>query len=282
MGSRFRGTLLIILAALMWGTVGVATRFAGNVDAMTISFYRCILASVVLLPMIILSGKTKGIMPRGKFRYFILFGITLALFVSLFMASIQMSSIANALLLFYTAPIFATVFSSIFLKEKIRKQSILSLILCMAGIAFISGSGFVMNAILGTIFGLLAGIFYGSNITIGRYLKGHSGLLTAFWENVVAFLLLLPFASVFSVQASELPALVYLGVVASAIAPFLFLEGLRNVKTQDAGITMMLDPLTNIVWAFLIFSEIPNLLTFMGGTLILAAVVFQNLMSKKN
>jgi drug/metabolite transporter (DMT)-like permease len=281
MNYHIKGLALIALAALMWGTVGIGTRFVGDVNATTISFYRCIIASAALLVMMAFSGKLKNLVPKRGIKYFLLFGITLVIFLILFATSIQTSTIANAVLLFYTAPVFATIFSMVFLKEGIRKQSIVSFGLCMAGIVFISGSGFETNLLIGTLIGLFAGVFYGLNITIGRYLKEYSGYVTSFWENVIAFLILMPFASIFNVQIGSMPALLYLGIVASAFAPFLFLEGIRSVKTQDAGVIMMLDPLTGILWALLVFAEVPNLLTIVGGAFILIAIGFQILSSKK-
>lgn len=282
MTNQIKGSILVILSAIIWGTVGIATRFAGNVDAPTIAFYRFLFGAITIFIIILFSKKFLDLFPKKKILYFILLGVVVALTVGFLTLSIKVSTIANALLLFYTAPVFATFLSRIFLKEKVRKESFISLILCIIGIIFILGNEFKTNLWLGTIFGLIAGISYASQMTVGRYLKEYSGLLSTFWMSVVAVILLLPFANPVNVPSDKIPILILLGIVHSAIAPFLFLEGIRHVKTQDAGIISMLDPFTNIILGVIVFSEIPNLLTIIGGTSILAAVIFQIINVKNN
>jgi len=275
MNEKIKGSLLVVAAALIWGTVGTATRFAGNVDAINIGVYRTFFAVVATFIIILSSKKISEIIPKKKIPYLVLLGIFIALLVAFLAMSIKVSTIANAILLFYTAPIFATFFSRIFLKENIKRESFISLILCIVGIVFISGNGFDANLWLGIVFGLIAGVSYAAQMTIGRYLKEYPCLLTTFWMNLIALLLLLPFANPFSVQFDKMPILIYMGIALSAVAPFLFFEGVRYIKTQDAGVITMLDPLTNIILGILIFSEIPSLLTSLGGTLILSAVLLQ-------
>jgi len=281
MNNQTRGSILVIASAIIWGTVGTVTRFAGSVDAATISFYRFLFGTITIFIIILFSKKLPEILPRKKTLYVILLGIVVALTVGFLTLSIKTSTIANALLLFYTAPVFATFLSRIFLKEKIKKTSFISLVLCVIGIIFILGNEFQTSLWLGTIFGLIGGISYASQMTVGRYLKEYSGLLTTFWMSVIAALLILPFASPLSVPGDKFPILMLLGITISGIAPFLFMEGIRYVKTQDAGIISMLDPFTNVILGALIFYEIPTPLTIIGGISILAAVLFQ-IKSAKN
>lgn len=279
MKRQLYGILLIVVAALMWGTLGITTRFAGNVDAITIGFYRFLIA----LPLIALIMKFTGeriTIPKEKIKY-ILLGVTAALLVVFMAASIQASTIANALLLFYTAPVLATFMSLIFLKEKVKKESIVSLALCVIGIVMIMGDGFMTDMWLGTMFGLLAGFFYACSLTVGRSLKANSGTKSAFWQSVVGLVILIFIARPFDVQVNEVPALIALGILNTALAPILLFEGLRRIKTQDVGIILMLDPLTNIFLGLLIFLEMPNLMTIIGGGAILSAVLFQILTSRK-
>jgi drug/metabolite transporter (DMT)-like permease len=275
MNDKLKGSLLVVAAAVMFGTEGIAVRFAGNVDALTIAFFRCFFALVALSFVMIIASRSVELRPRGRFKFMILLGILNAVVAGFLVMSIQASTIANAILLFYTAPIFATITSKIFLKESIAKKSYMSLALCMLGIMLISGNGFQSGMLMGIVFGLIAGFSYGLTMTLGRAVKQYSGLTSTFWINVISVITLIFFTNPLTVPIDKLPLLAIMGILYSGVCVLLLMEGLRRIKTQDAGIITMLDPLTNIILAVLIFTEIPNTLTAIGGALILSAVLLQ-------
>ena len=282
MNDSAKGVLLVVVAGVLWGTLGTFVRFAGDVDAMVIAFYRCLFATIAGIFIVLLLRKLPELRPKRSRKHLFLLGMFNAVLIIAIILSIQLSTVANALLLFYTAPVIATFMSRIILKEGVKRESYISLAMSMIGIILIMGNGFETNMWIGSIFGLIAGLAYASAMVTGRYLKGYSGSISNFWQNAIATVLLVFFINPFSVPISVLPLLALMGLTLSAVAPLLFLEALRRIKTQDASIIVMLDPFTNIILAALIFSEIPDLLTSVGGALILSAVLLQIIFKRKS
>ena len=262
MNDKLKGSLLVVGAAMIWGMVGTAVRFAGSVDAWTIAFYRCLFGALTVLVIIIVSRKLGEIVPKKKIGYLFVLGLVNAMVIAFLALSIKTSTLANAYLLFYTAPVIATLMARIFLKERIGKVSVISLVLCM-------------------VFGMLAGVSYASSMTVGRYVKEYSGLISTFWTNTISVVILLLISNPLTVTTVSLPLLAVMGIAFSGIAVFLLYEGLRSIRTQNAGIILMLDPLTNIIMGAIIFSEIPGVVTTVGGALILSAILLQ-IFAKKN
>ena len=281
MNDKLKGSLLVVGAAMIWGMVGTAVRFAGSVDAWTIAFYRCLFGALTVLVIIIVSRKLGEIVPKKKIGYLFVLGLVNAMVIAFLALSIKTSTLANAYLLFYTAPVIATLMARIFLKERIGKVSVISLILCMIGIASIMGNGFEASMWIGTVFGMLAGVSYASSMTVGRYVKEYSGLISTFWTNTISVVILLLISNPLTVTTVSLPLLAVMGIAFSGIAVFLLYEGLRSIRTQNAGIILMLDPLTNIIMGAIIFSEIPGVVTTVGGAQILSAILLQ-IFAKKN
>ena len=67
------------------------------------------------------------------------------------------------------------------------------------------------------------------------------------------------------------PAIGVLVVVHTVLALLLYMKGLREVEVNEAALLSYLDPLSAVVYAFLVFGEIPSLRTAVGGLLILSA-----------
>ena len=127
MNDKLKGSLLVVGAAMIWGMVGTAVRFAGSVDAWTIAFYRCLFGALTVLVIIIVSRKLGEIVPKKKIGYLFVLGLVNAMVIAFLALSIKTSTLANAYLLFYTAPVIATLMARIFLKEKLKIKSTLSL-----------------------------------------------------------------------------------------------------------------------------------------------------------
>jgi drug/metabolite transporter (DMT)-like permease len=78
-------------------------------------------------------------------------------------------------------------------------------------------------------------------------------------------------------SSRDLALLVILGVVCTAIAHTLFIQGMRQIRAQTASIISSLEPVYGIVLAFVLLGEVPTSRTLAGGAVILAAVLFVTL-----
>jgi drug/metabolite transporter (DMT)-like permease len=277
---KFSGYFYVAIAAIIWGSNGVIVNRVPY-DAQTVALFRVIFASLTLLPVVLLTRKTEVISvakSRGSWKVMISLGLLLALGWTLLFQSMKLIAIANAVLLNYTAPIFATLLVPLLLKEKLEKSTLLALAISVAGIILISfQQGFRIVADqnqLGVVFGLLAGLAYaGFIITSKKALASFSSRVVAFYSYSLASVFLLPFVigKDFSPDFTSLALLMVLGIVNTGFAVTLYLKGLRIIKTQKAVVLTYLEPASAVVFGFLFLAQPPKPLMVVGGALILIA-----------
>jgi drug/metabolite transporter (DMT)-like permease len=199
---KFSGYFYVAAAAIIWGSNGVIVNRVPY-DAQTVAFFRVLFASLTLLPVVLLTRKPETISVARSWRSWrvmLSLGLLLASGWTLLFHSMKLVAIANAVLLNYTAPIFATLLAPLFLKEKLEKSTLLALAISVAGIVFISfQQGLHINDLsdlnqLGVIFGLLAGLAYAGFIILSkRALSSFSSQVVALYSYSVASVFLLPF-----------------------------------------------------------------------------------------
>ena len=111
-----------------------------------------------------------------------------------------------------------------------------------------------------------------------RWAAARTATDIAFWQNLVAALVLLPFAwaapwALGAIGAREIMLLMALGLLCTALAHTLFIAALAAVTAHTASVIAALEPVYGIALAVALLGEVPGPRTLAGGTLIVAAAV---------
>lgn len=125
------------------------------------------------------------------------------------------------------------------------------------------------------IWGLAAGATFALLTIFNRKLTSrYSGRTIAFYQDTSAALFLVPalFLKPAAVTPGDVLLLLVLGVVCTAAAHSLFIQGMKHIRAQTAALVSTLEPVYGILLAFFILREIPSLRTILGGLLILLSV----------
>ena len=271
------GYFELVLFSLLAGFVGVFVKLVQGMDVYSILFFRAIIASVFILLVIAFRGKLNELRMISPLQT-ILVGLFQGLSIFLYFSAVLNTSVSNAIMLVYTAPIFSILIARFYLKERIEKEAVIGVIITLIGIACIlDPRTFSLNSreTLGNLMGLCSGLFYAAMaLTAKPIMKRKSGYYTAFWQYAIISLMFVFFVK--SNQAAALMAnwwkLLLIGVVCTGIAFILFMEGVRKVKAQRIFIVTALEPLTGTAAALIILGEIPSLMTLIGAVLILYGV----------
>ncbi len=195
----------------------------------------------------------------------------------LFYFAFTHTTIANAVLTHYTAPIFVALMAPIFLKERILRTAWFAIILSSIGLWLIlgtpaSGEGISLadSERRGIIAGVLSGLAYASLILIVRGIASkYAPLFIVFIQNTLVALILLPFVLKIHLTLQAFPYIVTLGVIHSTIAPLLYVQGFKSVKANEAAILGYLEPVGAIILALIFLHEVPGIAALLGGSLIL-------------
>ena len=125
----------------------------------------------------------------------------------------------------------------------------------------------------GALYGVASGLAYAFTLIFAkRLISLISPVSLVFWQGIFILLLLLPFFALiplFTLPTSSWFWLIGLGLTHCALAPLLYLSGLSYIKAQHAAVIGYLEPLSAVFLGLLLVHEVPSLMTWMGGALIL-------------
>lgn len=263
----------IITAAALWGTAGILVRMISGMTPLSIIFYRVALASLILLFVFQLSGNINKLKLKDKKLYLVLFSVLQITTMLTFFISIMEASVAVAVLLLYTAPLYVTVFSPLLLKERSTGKGWLALGVSIAGVLLIIDPVKVDFSLklTGIIAGMLSGVSYGFQIMTSKHIsKSYSGYSQAFWSFMIATLLLLPFAAVpLDVISGNIVYLILLSIFPTILAISLYFNGLNKVRAASASILGLIEPVSAVILSILILHESISIPVLIGGALIL-------------
>jgi len=258
----------ILLAIFLWSSLGIVVRLSG-VEIHILMFYSLIVS--VMAQGIFLSGKRyrKEFPAIRNLKYPIILGIISFLNTFTFFYAYKNTTIANAVLTHYTAPVIVAFLAPIFLKEKITGKIIFVIVTASIGLwIMLDGFSLQESQMLGIMSGLVSGIAYA---LIVIFLRKHSQkfnpLVLVFFTNITILILLSPFIREIPLHA--LWSYVFMGIVHSTIAPILYFKGLQYVSANRAAVLGYLEPVCAIIFSMLLLQEIPGLNSFIGGMLII-------------
>ena len=278
------GSLLIIIAACFWGSMGIFVRGLGEYGFSPIQIVaiRITLAALMFCGLLFAKDR-KGFKIRPRdIPLFLGLGFGSILFFTIcYFSAITIMPLSTAAILLYTSPIWIVLMSAVFFREKMNAQKLVALALAFGGCVLVSGISGEGISLKGLLFGLGSGIGYGLYSILGTVALRRYSPYTFSLAAIGSWFISNPtdMLSKFS-AASDLSWLVFfcvLTALVTAVIPFLsYTLGLRTVEASKAGIIATLEPMVATVIGIAYFSEALTLLSGMGIALILAAVVLLN------
>ncbi|MDZ4168730.1 MAG: EamA family transporter [Coriobacteriia bacterium] len=275
----------IAAAGLIWGTIPLIMRSADGASVVKV-FFRVFFAWVVIALGLVATGGWRELrgLSRSKVLQVVGQGLILTLNWFLFLTAIDMTTVATAELLGYTGPVIVAALAPYVTGEPFDRRVIAPLSLAMVGIVVIlAPHGLQVGTdeeAIGALLAFASAFTYATLLLRSKkILRGISSGALMFMEYATASLVLLPFviAAYLRGDAPSTPvayaALVSLGIIHTAFAGFLFLGGLRRVRTDHAAILTYVEPVSAVVFASLFLSEALTWTTLVGGALVIGGGV---------
>lgn len=280
MDKKNKNLAQIHFAVFLFGIAGLFGKLV-TLPSIIIVLGRVFFSSIFLFIVMLYLKKDMKLKNKQHYFYLSLMGIILAIHWSTFFQSIQVSTVAIGLLTFATFPVFVTFLEPYFFKEKIKLSNCVVAIITLFGAALVVPSlKLGDNLTQGFLWGMVSSFTYAILSMLNRkYVKEYSSIVIAFYEQFVATIVLIPFLfiqkPVFVLK--DILLLILLGIVFTAISHSLFINGLKNVKAQTAGIISSLEPVYGIIFAIFLLGEFPNLKEVFGGLIILGAAFYSTI-----
>jgi drug/metabolite transporter (DMT)-like permease len=272
---------MFILAMVIFGTIGIFVRFI-NLESSEIAMLRGLIGSLFLLLIslirrdkIALSSVRENLLPL-VFSGAVLAGNWIFLF-----EAFKHTTIANATLSYYMAPVFVIGLSPLVLKEKIIPRKVICLAAALVGMLLIlkgsSQSSPAGNDLLGIAWGIAAAACYASLMLTNKFIKSMNGMDTTLVQLAIATVVLFCYVSLcggiaFSgLTPVAVMAVMALGLVHTGLGFFLFFTGMKGLNGQSIATLSYIDPITALLASFLIFGEAMNGVQMLGAVLLLGA-----------
>ncbi len=272
---QFVTVLLLIILILVWSSVWSLFRVAMEVIP-PLSFRVIIGLPAFLLLLMLGYKKVKTVkIPKNNFNSLLLisfFNVTLWQILMLY--GITMLGGGRAAVLTYTMPVWATIFATIFRYEKINFSIIVSLVLGMIGIFFLSIEINIFKNFFGFLITLSAGLSWAIGTMIVKYggIKS-DGLIVAGWQQLIGIIPIIPFALYYDLdhfgnfEIKHILIIFYGIFFSSAYTYWAYFTVLQKFSVNITSISVMTVPVLAVLIDYLIID-------FPFSTLDLLALIF--------
>ncbi len=265
---------MLFAAAILFSTGGAAIK-ACSLSSWQVAGFRSGIAAVVLY--MLMPGARRAWTWRTG-----LIGIAYAATLILFVIANKLTTSANAIFLQSTAPLYLLLLGPLVLREPIRKIDLAVIAAVAAGaVLLLRGSEAAGSTApdpgRGNLLAIAAGLTWALTITGLRWMGKRSadtasGAATVIAGNLIALAISLPMAfPVSHASGIDLAVLFYLGIFQISLAYVFLTRSLREVPGIEAATLLLIEPVLNPIWSWLIHGERPGALTLAGGAVIILA-----------
>jgi len=279
------GYFLIVSASIIWGTMGIFGKlaFEYGINPVTLIALRLLISSsTILMPIALFRRELFGIKKRDLPQFLVL-GIFATAFQRIaYFYAIDLTTVTVAAILFYTYPIFVTIYSSLFLKETVPWPTALAILLTFSGVALVVKVYEVsmLHANLpGVIFGVLSGILFALYFLSTKKLRNHyTNWTLILYGDGIGAVALTPIICFASSEIANYPSQLWLLILAiawfpSLLAYLIYSYALKHVQSSKGSILSVMEPLSAAIFSATLLRENLESLQIIGVVLALTGVV---------
>lgn len=289
MSENRRNYLLLHLIVFIWGWTAILGKTI-TLPAVKLVWLRLPIALIGIIIYLLIRRKPIGTAPKNAFKYLAI-GLIVALHWICFYSAIKESNVSVTLACFSIGSLFTALIEPIFLKRKIRLYEIIFGLMVAAALMLIFQVETqyqwgiflgVMAALTSSIFGVLNGFMVQ---------RGHNGTHISLYEMLGGFLGMTIFVLIakpwigpyFEMSGHDLFYLIILGIAATAVPFLISLSILKTISPYTISLTLNLETLYGIVFAYFIFHEEKQLtgMFYIGAAIILSTVFLNGYMKSR-
>ena len=286
MNIRIRATVAVLIGATLLGSMGAwgraVYRFEG--DPMLVVTWRALIGVVVLAGILALSRPTLLRVPWSAIPFFLVygfFGVTLN-FWSYFSA-VKHTTLAVAITLLYTYPIFVTLFSALWLGEPLNRVKLAAAALTVLGAALVAQihqAEFLRLNLRGILFGLLTGLSMAVYSILGkRAVVRYAPWTVVLYAFAGGALFLVLGSGPGLLAARDYPTVAWIWIVGLALIPSLggyalFTLGLRDLPASQVSVIATWEVVTAGLLGWLLYGERLTPIQLLGAALVCVGILW--------
>ena len=275
---KIPGFILCLMGAffLSWG--GLLVREWEGSDIWQILFWRAFFFTITLIVFLYFTYRNKFISTIKKSGFpGLLGGITTSIGFIAYIISMTETTVANVLFIISTQTIWLAIFGYLFLKEKISLKTFFSIILAMTGIAVMIGGSLDTGSLFGNLVALFIPINFAFLILLIRKFSQLDLVPALFYGGIIIMIVAFFMSDTILVSKNNLLVGFLLGTFQHACGFICIVIGARSTPAAVVGLLMLFETLLGPLWVYIFLNEIPPVSVFIGGSIIVIAVIFKTL-----
>jgi len=280
----------LLAGVLILSFASIITRWIGDVPYAVISFYRLFLSLPFLLIVYFLKREnTEKTSFQFSYQY-ILAGFFLAAHFITWIASLQMTTIANSIFLESTHPIFALILSIVILKELPKLSTLPAFLIALIGMFFIVYTEWNLenSKTAGDLLALSSALFLALYLLIARFNRDKINLILyliyvyGFAALFCAVYLIFNNFRFFGYSWNSWIFIILLALGPNLIGHSLLNWGSRRIEIYKVNLMMLLEPVLATITGIIFLYEYPTISFYIGAAFIIGALFFITINAKKS
>lgn len=268
----------MLLAPLLWSSAGVVTRHIETAGAFEQVYWRSLSAFFFIAIVLLAQGKAPWRAVRQLGGPGLFSAAMWATMSTAFLVALSLTTVANALVVMSIAPLLTAGLSFVILKEEIPARTWVAAIAAIIGMAWMFHSGFEPTHVVGMLVALIVPFGSAANLIALRMSHARVDLIPAVMVGgAIACAVALPFALPFSASGQDVALLALLGVFQLGLPCALLVIASRVLAPPEIALLSLLEVVLGPLWTWLGAGERPAAATVMGGAIVLAALVLNEL-----
>ncbi len=275
---KIPGYILLLFGAffLSWG--GLLIREWEGGDIWQILFWRAFFFSITLSFFLYFTYKNKTLFIIKKSGIpGVIGGVAMAIGFTAYVFAMSETTVANVLFIISTQTIWLALFGYFFLKEKISFKTFLSIILAMIGISVMIGGSLSTGSLHGNLVALFVPINFAFLVILIRKNSNLDLIPALFYGGLIITIVAFFMTETILISAHNLLVGFLLGTFQHAFGFICIVIAARSTPAVVVGLLMLTETLLGPFWVWIFLNEIPPSSVFIGGSIIILAVVFKTL-----
>ena len=272
--GRQRGWALAALGMLLVSTDSFFVRLA-DIDGWTIAF----LVSALSLPLQLgLQRAFDGGRPIARFREsprgLLTVGVLSGISQVCFVTAVTRTDVANVVVIVASSPIMAAVVGRVFFGERTSRRTWIAILITVVGVVIVVSSSIGEPNLVGDLLAMAAVLAFSINMNVWRRYKRQSRFVGLALAAFVTIAISIWFADPFGHEPKVYLAAIGMGLIFNPLGRLCHTSAPRYAPASEVALFTPVETLAATAWAWIAFSEQPPAQTFLGGTVILAGLLY--------
>ena len=281
--QKLPGPFLIFLGAFCLSFGGLIVKSFEGATLWQILFWRQFFFVILVSIFLLLTYKKKifiALYESGLPGFF--GGIILGCGFSAYVFAMYKTTVANTNFIIQTQAIFLAIFGYLFLREKISKLTLVSIILAITGIILMVGNSLSPGQLSGNLVAFIMPISFAILIIIVRKYPKVDMIPLQLFAGIVAMLIGYFVSTKINISINDILLAFIAGFFQVGLGFIFITIGAKKTLSATVGILMMTEAVFGPFWAWMFLKETPQLIALIGGSIIIIAVLIQFFFLLKN